>query len=215
MTNLLIEDMDPAMVPAKFKNPETGAVRMETLVNSYMELEKKMSAGPSAPASAEEYNIQCGHGLFEPDAETNQRLHAKGMSQEQAQEVYDLAAEKMLPMLKDIASDVNADREVEKLMAHFGGPGKWKQVSRQLLAFGQRNLPNDVLGNLSSSYEGVMALHKMMKSEEPGLKRESANPSALNTNELQSMMRDPRYWRDKDPSFVAQVTEGFEKMFGK
>jgi len=29
------------------------------------------------------------------------------------------------------------------------------------------------------------------------------------------MMRDPKYWREKDPSFVAKVTEGFERMYGK
>jgi hypothetical protein len=28
------------------------------------------------------------------------------------------------------------------------------------------------------------------------------------------MMRDPKYWRDKDPSYVAKVTEGFKKMYG-
>lgn len=33
--------------------------------------------------------------------------------------------------------------------------------------------------------------------------------------ELQSMMRDPKYWRDQDPSFVAKVTEGFQKLYGK
>ena len=93
MTNLLVEDIDPALVPEKFKNPETGAVRLEALINSYSELEKKMSGKPSAPQSPEEYCINCEHGMFEPDADINQRLHAKGMSQEQVQEVYDLAAE--------------------------------------------------------------------------------------------------------------------------
>ena len=215
MTNLLVEDIDPAMVPDKFKNPETGAVRMEALINSYSELEKKMSGAPSAPVSAEEYCIDCQHGLFEPDAEINQRLHAKGMTQEQVQEVYDLAAEKMVPMIKNVANDFSADREVEKLVNHFGGAEKWKEVSRQLLAFGQRNLPADVLKNLSSSYEGVLALYKMMKSEEPGLKRQAENPSKIGEQDLQSMMRDPKYWRDKDPAHIAKVTEGFKSVYGE
>lgn len=215
MTNLLVEDIDPAIVPEKFKNPETGALRLEALVNSYAELEKKMSSGPAAPKSAEEYCIDCQHGLFEPDAEINQRLHAKGMSQEQAQEVYNLAAEKMVPMVKQIAGDFQADREVEKLVNHFGGPDQWKEVSRQLLAFGQRNLPADVLENLSSSYEGVLALHRMMKSDEPGLKKQTDAPVSVGEKELQSMMRDPKYWRDKDPAFVSKVTEGFQNMYGE
>ena len=215
MTNLLVEDIDPAIVPEKFKNPETGAIRLDALVNSYGELEKKLSSGPSAPNAPEEYCVNCEHGLFEPDEDINRRLHAKGMSQEQVQEVYDLAAEKMVPMVKEIADDFKADREVEKLINHFGGPDKWKEVSRQLLAFGQRNLPGDVLENLSSSYEGVLALHKMMKSEEPGLKKQSENPSRLGEQDLQSMMRDPKYWRDKDPAVVAKVTEGFKTIYGE
>ena len=215
MTNLLVEDIDPAMVPDKFKNPETGAVRMEALVNSYTDLEKKMSGAPGAPASHEDYCVNCDHGLFEPDAEINQRLHDKGMSQDQVQEVYDLAAEKMVPMIKQVAGDFGAEREVEKLVEHFGGPDKWKEVSRQLLAFGQRNLPADVLENLSSSHEGVLALFKMMQSDEPGLRKKADNPSSVNEQDLKSMMRDPRYWRDKDPAFVSKVTEGFEKVYGQ
>ena len=27
------------------------------------------------------------------------------------------------------------------------------------------------------------------------------------------MMRDPRYWRERDPGFVAQVTEGFQRLY--
>lgn len=215
MTNLLVEDIDPAIVPDKFKNPETGAVRLDALINSYSELEKKMSGASAAPHSPDEYCVNCDHGLFEPDAEINQRLHAKGMNQDQVQEVYDLAAEKMVPMIKGVADDFSADREIEKLINHFGGGDKWKEVSRQLLAFGQRNLPADVLTNLSSSYEGVLALYKMMQSDEPGLKRQTENPSAVGEQDLQSMMRDPKYWRDKDPAFVAKVTEGFKSVYGE
>lgn len=213
-TNLLIEDIDPEIVPEKFKNPETGAVRLDALVNSYSELEKKLSSGPAAPKSPEDYCIDCGHGLFEPDSDVNRRLHEKGLSQDQAQEVYNLAAEKMLPMLAQLAGDFQADREVEKLINHFGGTEKWKEVSRQLLAYGQKNLPADVLDSLSSSFEGVLALHRMMKSGEPGLQKGAENPSAINDTDLQSMMRDPRYWRDRDPSFVKKVTEGFKSVYG-
>lgn len=217
MTNLLIEEVDPAIIPDKFKNPETGAVRLDALVNSYGELEKKMSEKPvhTAPASHEDYCVNCDHGLFEADEETNKRLHAKGMSEEQVQEVYDLAAEKMVPMVKQIAGDFSADREVEKLLSHFGGADQWKEVSRQLLAFGQRNLPADVLENLSSSYEGVLALYKMMQSEEPVMKKEASNPSEAGAEDVQGMMRDPKYWRDKDPAFVRKVTEGFQKIYGE
>lgn len=212
--NLLTEGLDTQAVPQKFKDPETGAINVPAIVNSYSELERKMSEKPGAPKSPEEYCINCDHGMFEPDAEVNQRLHAKGLSQEQMQEVYDLAAERLIPMIIELAGDFQADREVEKLINHFGGQENWKEVSRQLLAFGQKNLPGDVLENLSGSYEGVMALHRMMKGEEPQMaKGETQGQSSTDMNEIKSLMRDPKYWKEKDPATVAKVTEGFKKIY--
>ncbi len=205
-----------ADIPEKFKDPETGEVKIDILAKSYRALEHKLSQNPKPPKSPEEYCINCDHGLFQPDEEINKRLHDMGFTHEQAQVVYDMAADKMVPMLKEIAADFNADREVEKLINHFGGAEQWKVMSRQLLSFGQKNLPADVLDNLSSSYEGVIALHRMMKGNEPRLSRDSsAAQGGANEAELSSMMRDPKYWRDKDPAFVAKVTEGFQNMYGK
>lgn len=213
--NLLTEDLDETTIPEKFMDPKSGAVRVQAILDSYNALERKMSQTPSAPKSPEDFCIDCAHGLFKPDMEVNKRLHAKGFTQNQAQEVYDLAAERMIPMIMEMAAEFNADREVEKLVGHYGGPQRWQEISRQLLAFGQKNLPPDVLGNLSSSFEGVLALERMMKSDEPSLQRGGDNvPTGMDEKELSSMMRDPRYWRDRDPAFVAKVTEGFQKMFG-
>ena len=212
--NLLTEDLDETTIPDKFKDPETKALRLQAMIDSYNALERKMSQNPSAPKSPEDFCIDCSHGLFQPDPEINRRLHEKGFTHEQAQEVYDLAAEKMVPMITDMAAEFDADREVEKLTAHYGGAERWREMSRQLLAFGQKNLPADVLDNLSSSFEGVLALERMMKSEEPALQRSADIPAGMDEKELSSMMRDPRYWRDRDPAFVAKVTEGFQNMFG-
>lgn len=213
--NLLTEGLDVTAVPDKFKDTTSGAINIPAMVNSYRELERKMSGYSGAPSSPEEYCIECKHGMFEPDSDVNARLHAKGLSQEQLQEVYDLAAEKLVPMIIDLAGDFQAEREVEKLISHFGGQDKWREMSRQLLAFGQQHLPKDVLHNLSSSYEGVLALYAMMKGEEPSVSRSApvSDRGAGDLNDLKSMMRDPKYWRDKDPAFVAKVTDGFKKMY--
>lgn len=201
-------------IPDKFKN-ESGELNVENLLTSYSELEKKLSKNPSVPKSADDYCIDCQHGLFGVDQEMNKRLHEKGFSNEQVQIVYDLAAEKMVPLVIQMAADYRADREIEKLVEHFGGDEKWREISRQLLAFGERALPADVLDTLASSYDGVLALHRMMKGEEPGLARKS-EPQGNKSGEmeLQSMMRDPKYWRDQDPSFVSKVTEGFQRLYG-
>ncbi len=204
------------IIPDKFKDPQTGELKVDSLLTSYSELEKRLSRTPSVPKSPDDYCVNCDHGYFGIDQEMNKRLHEKGFTNEQVQVVYDLAAEKMIPLVFQMAADHNAEREVEKLLNHFGGEEKWREVSRQLLAFGQKNLPADVLEALSSSFEGVLSLYRMMKAEEPGMSRTSEPAGAKQGElELQSMMRDPKYWRDQDPSFVAKVTEGFHKLYGK
>jgi hypothetical protein len=209
--NLLTAD-----IPEKFKDPETGEVRIDEFAKSYRELEKQFSQRPTAPKTPDEYCIECSHGLFEPDPDVNHRLHAKGFTQEQAQEVYNLAAEKMMPMIAQIMADVQADREVERLINHFGGAEQWKTVSQQILAFAKQSLPSDVMKNLSSSYDGVLALYKMMQSEEPTLNNDAAilSSNVDATNDLKSMMRDPKYWRDRDPSIIKKVTDGFKSVYG-
>ncbi len=202
-------------IPDKFKDPSTGELKVESLLTTYSELEKKLSKTPSVPKSPDEYCVNCDHGYFGVDKDLNQKLHAKGFTNEQVQTVYDLAAEKMVPLVFQIAADYNAEREIEKLVKNFGGEEQWREVSRQLLAFGQKALPADVLETLSSSYEGVLSLHRMMKGEEPGLSRSEPAGNKQGELELQSMMRDPKYWRDQDPSFVAKVTEGFQKLYGR
>jgi len=203
-------------IPEKFKDPETGGLQSEKLLKSYMELERKMSEGPSAPKTPDEYQLDVSHGMFDIDPEVNARLHQCGFTNDQAQEVYNLAAEKLAPMIAEMMSDFEADREVEKLINHFGGPEKWQEISRQMLSYGQKNLKPEVLDNLSSSYEGVLALHRLMQSEEPSLKlREGNAGSSSEEKDLQSMMRDPKYWRDRDPAVIDKVTKGFQKIYGQ
>lgn len=211
MTDNLLTD-----IPEKFKDPKTGEPRIADLAKSYAELEKKLSSQPAAPKNHDEYCVNCDHGLFGVDAELNKRLHEKGFTNEQVQFVYDLAAEKMVPMIIDMAADYKADRELEKLVTQFGGEEKWKEVSRQLLAYGRKHLPADVLETLASSHEGVMALYGMMKGDAPAIGKNPEAQSGGNMAELelQSMMRDPKYWRDQDPSFIAKVTEGFKNLYG-
>lgn len=223
--------MKPESLPEKFWDPDTGEIRLDTLIQSYLALEKKLStmiAPPvdgedktrlyrmlGVPEKAEDYSVKCDHGLFTPDADMNARLHERGFTPDQVQMVYDLAAEKLVPMILELSEEFKADREVERLAAAFGGPERWQEVSRQLLAFGRKNLPADVLRNLASSFEGVMALHRMMKGEEGGLSpRIEAAPAATETD-LRSMMRDPKYWRQKDPAFVGRVTEGFRRLYAE
>jgi len=222
----------PTNLPEKFWDTEKKAIRIEALVNSYVALEKRLSNSLNAPETEEdkfnilrkmgmpetpeEYQVDVSHGMFEADQEVNSRLHKCGCTPEQVQEFYNIAADKFAPMITQLANEFQADREVEKLVEYFGGPEKWREVSRQLMAFGQKNMPENVLDNMASSFEGVLALYKMMQGEEPKLGQSTAMSTAPEgEDELRQMMKDPRYWREKNPVYVKKVTEGFKKIYSE
>lgn len=223
-----VNSKKPVGLPDKFWDGKKEAIRTDALLSSYLALEKKLSGmlpypendddkrrvekALGVPDRAEDYDLSVPNDLFEIDPELNKRLLAKGFTQAQAQEVYDLAAEKLVPLIIEMAAEFQADREIEKLVAHFGGADKWREISKQLLAYGRKNLPADVLDGLSCSYEGVMALARMMKSDQPAMKSDNADTHA-GEDDLYAMMKNPKYWREKDPSFVAKVTQGFEKLY--
>lgn len=228
MENLLQND---TAVPEKFLDKETNQIRVDALLKSYLELEKKLAQSGTidlekidraklnallgVPESPSEYKVTISHDMFTEDDAINARLHEQGFTRAQAQTVYDLAAEYMVPLILDIAREFEAERQLEKLFETFGGKERYQEVARQLHAYGKKNLPADVLDGLSYSYEGIMALYRMMQSGKPMAVQQPADTTALDEQALRGMMKDPKYWRDKDPSFVKKVSDGFRQVFAE
>ena len=225
-------DERPAGIPEKFWNAKTGELRTETLLKSYVELEKKLGNmvplpdkdDPGSrdrlqrvlgkPESADGYEINPPHELITPNADINAKLHEAGLSSEQAQLVYDLAAEHLLPIVDEMHSKANQQIERSQLAAHFGGEQKWQAMAPQIKTWAEANLSDDVYDSLGSSADGVIAIYHMMQTREPNVISEAAVPaSGVDQRQLSQMMRDPRYWRDRDPAFVAEVTAGYRKLF--
>lgn len=204
-------------VPDKFWDKDKQEIRVDALLKSYLELEKKLSAQKQKtglPSSPRDYRVNVDHALFTVDDEINEKLFQAGFTQDQVQIVYDLAAEKMVPLIIELARDFEADREMEKLVQTFGGTEKWAQVAKELLAFGQKNLPADVLTGLAGSYEGVMALYRLMQGGKPVHMQDAKHSGdTVNEQSLKKMMQDPKYWRDKDSEIVDKVTAGFKQIF--
>jgi hypothetical protein len=204
-------------VPDKFWDKDKQEIRIEALLKSYLELEKKLSGQKqkqALPPTPHDYALNLDHALFTVDDEINAKLFQAGFTQEQVQLVYDLAAEKMVPLIVELAQDFEADREMEKLVKAFGGPEKWAQVSKQLLSYGQQHLPADVLSGLAGSYEGVMALYRLMQAGKPfNLQDTKQDSASVDEQGLKKMMQDPKYWRDKDSDIVNKVTAGFKQIF--
>jgi len=223
----------PEGVPEKFWDPEAGGLRTDALLKSYRELERKLGQMVPLPAdegdvdsnhrlrkvlgvpdSPEEYQIAPPDERLAPDPELNAKLHEAGFNQRQAQLVYDLAAERVLPVIDGAMAEVEARRDVERLVRRFGGDEAWRSHAEQIKTWAEATLPDEVREVLASSYDGVLAMHQMMQAKEPPVLNGSEGPQRNpDEAELRAMMRDPRYWRDRDPGYVAQVTEGFRRLF--
>lgn len=165
------------------------------------------------PASADEYKIEMRDNLISNDPEVNERLRQLGFTQKQVQAVYDLASERITPCIKEMAMNYEGLRQLDLLSRHFGGEERWNEISRQLAAWGTKNLPKAVYEPLASSYEGVLALYDMMNSGEPVIG--SADNTFVNDDEatLKKLMMSEKYWRDKDPATLRRVSEGFKRLY--
>jgi hypothetical protein len=206
----------PVGLPDKCWDDRGGQVRLDALIKSYVELERKLGSTPvrDVPAGPDQYQVVVKNDLLTTDADINRRLHAAGFTQQQAQLVYDLACERLMPMISELASMFEADAQIERLTQQFGGEERWREVARQIDAWGRTRLPQRVFEALSTTFEGVVAMHRMMEGEEPGLLRDtSAVDQGLNEASLKQLMRDPRYWKHQDPAIVDKVREGFRRLY--
>lgn len=206
----------PAVIPDKFWDEEAGEVRLEALAKSYGELERKLGglAGRGVPDIAEAYEIDPGKGPIGPDPEVNARLHEAGFTQDQAQLVYELANTYLPALVGQVAGEFKARNQVDRLVRHYGGSERWRETARQLATWGREKLPAEVFEALSCTYEGVLALERMMGHGEPFLGAGGdAAGLGFSEGDLKEMMRDPRYWRERDPAVVGKVRDGFKRLF--
>ena len=206
----------PDGLPDKFWDEEKSDIRTDSLVKSYLTLEKRLGARGHdiVPETVDGYAITPPSDLVNSDAALNARLHEAGFTQTQAQMVYDLAGEHLYPLVTQMSVEMEAQHQIARLAEEFGGEDSWRDLSVQISSWGKANYPADVYQALSSSVEGVKSMHQMMSKGEPGL-LEPGNRASGDVNEksLKTLMRDPRYWRDQDPAIVAEVREGFQRLY--
>lgn len=207
-------------VPEKFKNPETGSVNIGDLIKSYLLLEKKLgeksAERPAPPASPKEYKINLKSELLENDADINKRLFDLGFTNEQVQAVYDLAAEKIIPVLQQVAAQYKTANELKALSDAFGGPDKFNVIARQISAWAEKNLDKNLFDVLASSKDGILTLHDMMTGRQEVAVMPSAGGRVDFDNEesLRKLMQDPKYWKEQDPVLTKRVEEGFKRIYG-
>ena len=215
MTNLIKEQNEPK-VPEKFLDKE-GNVNVNDLAKSYVALEKKLgSPKEGIPADAKGYKINLKNPLMMVDEKINERLFALGLTNEQVQGVYDIAADIIIPQIQAMTEQISADKELQALEKEFGGAERFNEIARQLSAWGEKNLDTNTFNTLATSKDGIMTLYHMMqeKQEAPVM----AGKSVLNAKDdemtLRRLMQDPKYWKEQDPELVQRVERGFRRLYG-
>ncbi|MBC8445002.1 MAG: hypothetical protein H8D75_00025 [Rhodospirillaceae bacterium] len=205
----------PDGIPEKFWDSTTGTIRVEAMAKSYQELERKLGESDAAgvPDSPDGYAVTINGESYETDAEVNLRLHSAGFSQDQVQMVYELANEKLKPIMDSMTNSYEAENQIERLKAHFGSDQKWTEAKRRITAWGRENFTDDVYEALSSTYEGVLTMQRMMSSNEPEIGKASSGDHGPDESALRAMMRDPRYWRERNPAYIEQVRRGFRSLY--
>lgn len=205
-------------IPVRFVDEKTGELKLEELIEDYLSLiERDENLVETnirhTPESFDKYDIKINNPVFERDDEVLQKLFAKGFSNDQVQMVYDLAEEKVIPILDELTINFEAQKQLEKLVSYFGSKDKFDEVARLISNWAKQNLSPEVYDILGSTSEGVLTLYRMMSSNEPALSKGGAVNENLSEEKLREMMKDPKYWREKDPSYLSKIQEGFQKLY--
>ncbi len=162
-----------------------------------------------------EYKIVIKNKFLAIDKDVNKRLMEAGFSNAQAQLVYDLAEEIMIPKIQEVVEEFRAYRELSKLENYFGGEERFDEISRQISLWAEKNVPQEIYQSLNSTYYGVIALYNMMTSNEPKVMGKSyVSDDVITEQKLKDMMKDPKYWRDGDKDFIKKINDGFKFLYG-
>jgi hypothetical protein len=204
---------DPVPDDASPGAPERNAAEAEAADIGAGEHSGEDALDVSVPDSPEGYAVRVSHPWLERDAEIDGLLHAAGFNQAQAQLVYDLAAERVVPAIAGMAAEYEKKMAQGRLEAHFGGPERFAAIARQVKAWGQRHLPPALFETLAATPDGIAALHHMMRAGEPRFLAGDAPAAGPTQDELDTLVRDPRYWRDHQPDLVKRVEEGFRRLY--
>ena len=221
------EDVEQAAAPSRPEWLPEKYNSGEDLAKAYKELESKLGtkeedirnrimeeiqseAFSDRPESAGDYQLP--ESIDESAAVDNKLLswwaeHSfeNGYSQEEFEQGIAMYAEAINGSMPDIEAEAkmlgdNADQRIE---------------AASLFAnkfFPEAALP--AIERMCESHEGIIALEAIMEAMKDGSFSGDTQASAgQSEQELREMMNDPRYWKDRDPHFVKQVTEGFQQIY--
>ena len=213
----------PDWLPEKFKSPEE-------LAKSYSELERgfyqrkddmreqvideiNQEAMKDAPASPSDYdvNFAAPEGLEYTVDEDDPLLgwfkgkaHEYGLSQDEFDGLINEYAQADIQRGPDWSVEAEALGEyAEDRLTRVDG---WARTSLTEEAY-------NVFANIPASSNMVQLFEELMElNGQPqfNMVSETEFQEVISLDDLRSMQNDPKYWKEKDPSFIAKVRAGFD-----
>jgi hypothetical protein len=199
------ESSKPDFVQDKFWNKDTNEINIEELAIKSNVPEKYEISMPEIPENIQ-MDIDPEMPLLQWWTET---ARSKGLSQEEFNKGIEAFVNNEVSALPDIENEKellgeNANQRIE-------AADLWSK----------KNLSTDsyeAIAEFASTAKGVKALEEIMKlnKDAPIPQTETAIEAAPSLEDLRSMMKDPRYWRDgeRDQAYINKVSNMYEKYYG-
>ncbi len=214
-------------IPEKFQNQD-GTLNSDSLLKSYLALEKKIGSMISVPDSESDddarlkFNRAIGvpddsseyptDELFD-DENVRKKFHEIGLTKTQVAKIYEIANEFLSPVVSDLFSACDEISAMTELKNFFGGTDKMNDAMRAINSFGEKFLPHDAFDALCPTPQGIQSIYKIMQSIEPTVQTDKNISENLSDSDLRRMMRDPKYWRDNDAEYIRKIENGFKKLY--
>jgi len=227
------ETQIPEYIPEKFWDTDRNEIKVEELGASYKALEQKlgMRTEDLVRQVQEDYENQRKSSVPEsyevripevpedveitvdPEQELVKSWQQICKDNGLSQEVFDQGVAAFVN--NEIAGLPNLQEEMSKLgdnaRERIEAADLWSKKYLSTDAY-------DAIANLASTAEGVKALEEIMSlsKSKPLPNTNTVVDVELDERDLQSMMQDPRYWKEgmKDPSYIAKVTNLYQKKYG-
>ena len=227
------ENSKPDYVQDKFWNKDLNEINIEELSSSYNSLEKKLGARTEDLSkqiredisNEVKANVPEKYELKMPEIPENVQMdinaempllkwweetaREKGLSQEE----YNKGIEAFVNNEVSNLPDVDSEKELlgDTANARIEAADLWSKKNLTKESY-------EAIANFATTANGVKALEEIIKlnKDAPMPTVETAIEAAPSLDDLRSMMKDPRYWKDgdRDPAYIAKVGNLYEKYYG-
>jgi len=207
----------PEYIPEKFWDTDRNEIKVEELGASYKALEQKFGMRTEDLTKQVREDMEAERKSSVPES-----YEVKLPEIPEDVEITVDPEQELVKSWEQICRDNGLSQEVfNQGVAAFVNNENAKERIEAADLWSKKYLSTDsynAIANMAATAEGVKALEEIM-----GLSKNKPLPNnntvvdvELDERDLQSMMQDPRYWKEgsKDQSYIRKVTDLYQKKYG-